>query len=220
VSRPILFVGNKNYSSWSLRPWLALRWARIDFEERVIPLGGDGYGASAIPEVVAVSPTGRVPVLHVGDLRIPDSLAICEWAAEARPDAALWPKDAGTRALCRAAACEMHSGFGALRRDLGMNIRRRTTQRPWPADTKADLARLTALWRDALAASGGPWLFGARTIADAFFTPVATRFRTYGVELEAPLARYAATLLDDVDFRAWEQAAITEPWTIGTADAL
>ena len=128
MAAPLLHIGNKNYSSWSLRPWLALKWGDIAFEERVIPLGGEGYGKSRIPAVLAISPSGRVPSLHVDGIVVNDSLAICEWAAERAPG--LWPKEAGTRALARSAAAEMHSGFPALRRDLSMNIRRRMRHAP------------------------------------------------------------------------------------------
>src|SRR5687768_6469396 len=118
----VLFVGNRNYSSWSLRPWLVLRWAGIDFETKAVRLGGLGYLKRQVPEVLTVSPTGTVPVLHLGEEIIPDSLAISEWAAEQNP--ALWPKDAVARAHARAAVCEMHSCFAALRAQLPCNIRR------------------------------------------------------------------------------------------------
>jgi len=218
----LLYLGNKNYSSWSLRPWLVLTWAGIPFEERVIPLGGPGYGKSQIPEVLAVSPTGRVPALAVPGLTIADSLAISEWAAEQAPSAHLWPQDAGARAVARSVACEMHSSFGAMRRDLSMNIRRRTTPRAWPEDTRADLARVEELWastRDRFGA-GGPFLFGTRAIADAFYAPVATRLRTYGVPLRPASQAYCEAIFADPAFRAWEAAAIEEPWTIGVTDAL
>lgn len=219
TAAPILYIGNKNYSSWSLRPWLALRWAKIPFEERLIPLGGEGYGRSLIPAVVAVSPSGKVPALQVGDLVIHDSLAICEWAAEQVP--ALWPVDKTVRALARSATCEMHAGFSALRRDFSMNIRRRMDTMPAiPADTQDDLTRLTALFEAALARHGGPWLFGARSIADAFFAPVATRLRTYAAPMPQASAAYVARLLDDAEFKAWETDAIAEPWAIAQTDTL
>ncbi|APR78420.1 Glutathione S-transferase [Minicystis rosea] len=218
----VLYIGNKNYSSWSLRPWLVLTWAGIPFEERVIPLGGPGYGKAQIPEVVAVSPSGRVPALEVDGITIWDSLAIAEWAAEAAPSAHLWPEDPRTRAICRAVTCEMHSSFGAVRRDLSMNIRRRTTPRAWPDDTQADLARIEALWADTREryGAGGPFLFGARTIADAFYAPVATRLRTYGVPMRPASQAYADAIFADPAFRAWEAAAIAEPWTIPQTEAL
>ncbi len=218
--KPTLFIGNKNYSSWSLRPWLALTWGGIDFDEKVIPLGGDGYGSAKKPEILAVSPSGRVPALHVGGTVIWDSLAICEWAAEQNP--ALWPSDAAARAVCRSAAAEMHSGFGALRRDLSMNIRRRAEPRVFAADTSHDITLVVSRWDELLArfAASGPYLFGARSIADAMYAPVCTRFRTYGVKLEGRPRAYADLMLADPAFRAWEQAAIAETWSIPSTDAL
>ena len=210
--RFVLYVGNKNYSSWSMRPWLCLKWAGIDFEERVIALDQPGYGESRIAEVLAVSPTGKVPALHAGDLVLWDSLAIAEWANEYAPDAGLWPANPRSRALARAAACEMHSGFAALRTALPMNIRRRCTARDLPAAATADIARIDALWsrmREQYAADG-PWLFGTRSITDAFFTPVATRFRTYAVALSPAALAYRDTLLGDGAFREWEAAALRE----------
>jgi len=166
MAAPVLFIGNKNYSSWSMRPWLALKWGGIAFEERIIPLGVEGYGQSQIKDVRAISPSGRVPALHVGGVVIHESLAICEWAAEQAPS--LWPADALKRAEARAAASEMHAGFAALRRDMSCNIRRRLKAAPdWPADTRADLAQLFDLWGRLRAAHGGPFLFGERSIADA-----------------------------------------------------
>lgn len=223
---PVLYIGNKNYSSWSLRPWLALKWAGIAFEERLIQLGGQGYGRSQIPEIRAVSPSGRVPALEVAGTVIWDSLAICEWAAENAPSARLWPEDPMVRAICRSVTCEMHSSFGAVRRDLSMNIRRRVTPRDrprdWPEDTRDDLARIEEVWSVTRAryGAGGPFLFGARTIADAFFAPVVTRLRTYGVPLSASSAAYSEAVLSDPSFREWEAAAVAEPWALPATDAL
>jgi len=219
---PLLYIGNKNYSSWSMRPWLALTWAGLDFDERMIRLGGDGYGGGKTPEILAVNGAGRVPVLHVGETVIWDSLAICEWAAEQRPAVHLWPQDATARAVARSAACEMHSGFAALRRDLSMNLKRRTTPRDWPEDTLRDIARVQALWGELRSrfGQGGPFLFGRRSIADAMFAPVATRFRTYGVALDAVSEAYAQTIFADAAFQAWEKAGLAETWTIASTDAL
>ena len=221
MSVPVLAIGNKNYSSWSLRPWLALRWGGIPFEEQLIPLGGEGYGKSRIPAVRAVSPSGRVPALRVGDVVIHESLAICEWAAEQAP--ALWPAHPMVRAVARAVACEMHAGFAAVRRDLSMNIRRRLDREPaWPEDTRDDLARLFDLWSSVRAAHGrgGAFLVGQRSIADAMFAPVATRLRTYRVAPPPAVAGYVAALLDDEHMLAWERDALAEPWTIESAEAL
>jgi len=219
---PVLYIGNKNYSSWSLRPWLALKWAGLAFEERLIQLGGQGYGRSQIPEIRAISPSGRVPALEVDGTVIWDSLAICEWAAENARAARLWPEDPMVRAVCRSVACEMHSSFAAVRRDMSMNVRRRTTPRDWPEDTRDDLARIEDVWTTTRAryGAGGPFLFGARTIADAFFAPVVTRLRTYGVPLSSSSAAYSEAVLADPAFREWESAAVAEPWALAATDAL
>ncbi len=218
---PVLHVGNRNYSSWSLRPWLALRWAGLPFETVVHPLGGPGYGEGRVADIVAVSPSGRVPVLHVDDLVIWDSLAICEWAHEQAPLARLWPSDAAARAVARSAACEMHSGFGALRSAMTCNIRRRAEPRTPSAEVRREIERLQALFDGLRArhASEGPYLFGERGIVDAFYTPVATRFRTYGVRLEGAAQAYVETLLRDDAFLEWEREAVAEPWTMPQFDS-
>jgi glutathione S-transferase len=218
--KPILYVGNRNYSSWSMRPWLALAWAKLDFDTQVIPLGGAGYGERKIPAVLAVSPAGTVPALSVDVQVISDSLAICEWAAELVPS--LWPSDRMARAQARAAVCEMHSSFSALRSTLPCNVRRRAPARVLPEDVARDVARIEALWTGLRERYGtdGPYLLGpTKTIADAFYTPVATRFRTYAVPLSAASQRYVDTLLSDPDFRAWEAEAVREPWTIAQTEA-
>lgn len=216
---PVLFIGNKNYSSWSMRPWLALKWGGISFEERIIPLGGEGYGQSQIKEVRAVSPSGRVPALHVDGVVIYESLAICEWAAEQAPS--LWPADALKRAQARAVASEMHAGFAAMRRDMSCNIRRRLQLAPdWPEDTRADVAQLFELWGRLLAESSGPFLFGQRSIADAMFAPVATRLRTYAVAAPDGAQAYCDAIFADAAFQDWEHAGAAEPWLIEQTEAL
>jgi glutathione S-transferase len=218
--KPILYVGNRNYSSWSLRPWLALCWGKVEVETRVIPLDGPGYSERRVPAVLEVSPTGTVPVLHLGEHVIPDSLAISEWAAEQAPE--LWPSDSTARAQARAAACEMHSSFGALRGALTCNIRRRAAPRVLDREVQRDIDRVVELWgalRSRFGA-GGPYLFGSSPcIADAFFTPVATRFRTYAVSLPPEAQRYTDALLQNPAFREWEAEAEREPWTIASSDA-
>lgn len=221
MATPILHIGNKNYSSWSMRPWLALKWGGIGFEERVIPLGGPGYGKSKIAEILAVSPSGRVPALHVDGAVIYDSLAICEWAYERAPS--LWPQDATRRALARSAAAEMHSGFAALRRDLSMNVRRRLDAPPTLADdVQGDLSRLFELWGDCRIKFGaeGTWLFGARSIADAMYAPVATRLVTYAIAMPADAKAYCETIYADAAFKEWERGAAEEPWSIAETEAL
>lgn len=222
---PTLYVGNLNYSSWSLRPWLCLRWAGIDFDEKLIDLNQPGYGEGLIEDVLAVSPSGRVPALHTsqGDdgLRIHDSLAIAEWAAE-QPGAHLWPDDPAKRALGRTAACEMHSGFAGVRRDLPMNVHRRCQVQPWPDDTSRDIERISQLFIGLRAAYGddGPWLLGERSIADAFYLPVVTRFRTYSVDLPDVAKAYCNTALSDPDFLAVEEAVANQTGKFSFIDDL
>lgn len=212
--KPTLFIGNKNYSSWSLRPWLVLRWAGIAFEEHELQLNAPGYGQGRIAAVRAVSPSGTVPALHVDDLVVWDSLAIAEWAAEQVAPGQLWPADATLRAQARAVTAEMHSGFAAVRRDLPMNIHLRSPAKDWPEDTRRGLERLVELFSHCRAAHAaeGPWLFGQRSIADAFYTPVASRLRSYGVTLPAEAGAYCATLLGDADFMEWEAESLPESW--------
>jgi glutathione S-transferase len=221
MATPVLHIGNKNYSSWSMRPWLALKWGGIPFEEHIILLGGEGYGRSQIREVRAVSPSGRVPALHVGDALIYESLAICEWAAEQTPS--LWPADPLVRAEARAVSSEMHAGFFALRGAMSMNVRRRLeTQPDWSEYVRADLERLYALWGGLRARFGGDgqFLFGARTIADAMFAPVATRLRTYKVDAPDVAQGYCAAIFADPAFQDWERAGEAEPYTIEQTEAL
>jgi glutathione S-transferase len=221
MTTPVLHIGNKNYSSWSMRPWLALKWGGIPFEEHIIPLGGEGYGRSQIKEVRAVSPSGRVPALHIGDTVIYESLAICEWAAEQTPS--LWPSDPLRRAEARAVASEMHAGFFAVRRDMSCNVRRRLDRKiDWPADTRMDLERLFELWGGLRARFGGEgqFLFGSRSIADAMFAPVATRLRTYNVDAPDVAQGYCAAIFADPVFKEWEAAAVAEPWVIQESEEL
>ncbi|MEZ5971675.1 MAG: glutathione S-transferase family protein [Hyphomonadaceae bacterium] len=219
MARPILYVGNKNYSSWSMRPWLALKWGGIAFDEKIIPLGGEGYGRSQIKEVREVSPSGRVPALHVGALVIYESLAICEWAAEQAPS--LWPSDALVRADARAAASEMHAGFAAVREAMSCNIRRRLESEPhWSADVRADLQQLFQLWERVLGRYGGPFLFGQRSIADAMYAPVCTRLRTYHVTIPKFAQTYCDVVFADATFREWERAGEDETWAIEQSEAL
>ncbi len=207
--KPVLYVGNINYSSWSLRPFIALRWAGIDFDMVEVNLDQPGYGEYAIAEILAFNPAGKVPALRVGEIVIADSLAIAEWASET--GRSLYPQDPLERAMVRSVVAEMHSGFAAVRRDLSMNIRRRCRAFGLPADTLRDIARLDALFAGHRQHRDGPFLFGQRTLADAFFTPVATRFRTYGIALSADAQAYCDTLLADAAFLEWEQKVLAQP---------
>ncbi|HMJ14791.1 MAG TPA: glutathione S-transferase [Polyangiaceae bacterium] len=219
--KPVLFVGNRNYSSWSLRPWLVLTWGGIDFETKIVPLGGQGYLKRQVPEVLAISPAGTVPALHLGSEMIPDSLAISEWAAEQIP--ALWPKDSLARAQARAVVCEMHSGFSAVRSQLPCNIRRRAEPRELSQDVALEVERIQAIWttlRQRFGGSGG-YLFGSQpTIADAFFTPLASRFRTYKVGLTPECQSYADRLLTNPAFLDWQRAALDELWSMPQWDSV
>lgn len=220
MSLPILHIGSKNYSSWSLRAWLALAWAQIPFRENLLALLPRGAGVNAA--IAAVSPTAAVPALELPDgAVIWDSLAICEWAAEQRPEALLWPAEPSLRALARCVSCEMHSGFAALRHALPMNLRRRAEPRTLSPEVQAQVERITALWAACqTASSAGPYLFGPRPgVADAFYAPVATRLRTYGVQLPPAAQAYVDLICNDEAFRVWEMAALSDPLRLPETDA-
>jgi glutathione S-transferase len=206
-----IVIGDRTYSSWSLRPWLVLKRSGLAFSERLVTLRGPNPHADIL---AAGSPSGLVPVLKDGDLTLWDSLAISEYLAERAPAAGLWPAEPRARALARAAASEMHSGFASLRGECLMNLAVQEHRAVSPA-TEKDVRRIVALWSDLLAGSGGPFLLGAWSIADAFYTPVATRFRTYGVRLsdfgdQGAAAPYAERLLATPEFLEWERAALAD----------
>ena len=204
-----LYVGSKRYSSWSLRPYLALVQAGAQFECKTILLDQEDTKAS----IAKVSPSARVPVFHDGDLVIWDSLAICEYAHELFPQANLWPADRKQRARARAISAEMHAGFPALRRDMSMDI---CASRPGQGHTPealADARRVQTIWREALAASNGPFLFGTFTIADAMFAPVTTRFTTYGVDLDATCRAYVEAVAAHPAMKQWAANTTKKPQT-------
>jgi glutathione S-transferase len=210
-----LVIGTKMWSTWSLRPWLVAQRSGLEVTETLVPLRFADVTEAAI--LAAGSPSGLVPVLRDGDLVIWDSLAICEYLAELAPEAMLWPKERSRRALARAATAEMHSGFQALRQECPMDLGRTPVTAALSVPTQKDVRRIVALWTTlrTLGAADGPYLLGGWSIADAFFTPVATRMRTYGVRLcdfgdEGVGAAYVETLLTDKDFAAWEAAARLE----------
>lgn len=206
--RPILVIGNKNYSSWSLRPWLLLRKGGVDFAEERIALDQP----DTPDQIARYSGAGRVPVLVDGPLTVWDSLAICEYAIERWPGMPGWPPYPEGRTLARSAVCEMHAGFAALRGELPMNCRsRRRGVVPSPAGT-VDIERIQRLWSQCLAygEDSGPWLFGEFGIVDAMFAPVALRFDTYGVELDETAVAYVATVCSDEAIREWVAAARAE----------
>lgn len=209
-----LYIANKNYSSWSLRPWVLMRTLGIDFEERLSPFGQDTSGQS----FKHFSPSGKVPCLMDGDTVVWDSLAITEYVAERH--AAVWPKDAKTRAWARCAAAEMHSGFSNLRQLCGMSCGMRVQLHETPPALTRDIARIDELWRDGLARFGGPFLAGnAFTAVDAFFAPVAFRVQTYGLQLGETASAYAKRLLELPAMKEWYEAALREPWRDASHDA-
>jgi len=218
MDRPVLVIGNKNYSSWSLRPWLLLRHFGVDFDEVRLALGSPGFAS----QVLQYSPTGKVPALHDGALQLWDSLAICEYANERWLGGRGWPADPAQRALARAAAAEMHSGFTALRTQLPMNSRRQPDGYHWDAAAQADIARIQALWTTLRRqqGAGGDYLFGPFGIVDAMFAPVAVRFDGYGVAVEGAAADYCQRLLALPALREWRQAAALETEGYAATDAL
>lgn len=203
----ILHIANKNYSSWSLRPWVLMRTLGIPFEERLVPFG-EGPGRHGFE---SFSPSAKVPCLHDGATVVWDSLAIMEYLAEACPG--VWPAERVARAWARSAAAEMHSGFSALRSACSMTVGQRVRLRVVDAGLAADVARLDALWCEGLARFGGAFLAGASFSAvDACFAPVAFRVRSYGLSLSSTATGYAECLLALPAMREWERAALAEPW--------
>ncbi len=208
-----IILGNKNYSSWSLRGWLALEASGADFEEVVIPLDQPETKAA----IRAHSPSGRVPALKHGDLTLWDSLAIGEYLAECFPEAGLWPEDPKLRAQARCIAAEMHAGFAALREHLPMDLSRRFPGRGQDAPgVAADILRIVEIWEVCRQSFGrdGDFLFGRFGIVDAFFAPVVGRFVTYGVSLEGATAAYRDAVWSCPAMKKWRAAAEAEPWVI------
>lgn len=202
-----LVIGNKAYSSWSLRPWLLLKQAQIPFEEVRIALYQDDHAA----KIRRYSPAGKVPILIDKGAAIWESLAICEYLAERHADKQLWPSDPAARAFGRAISAEMHAGFSAMRGELVMNVRHVLPRAGIGAAVAVDIARIEAIWNDSLRRYGGPFLLGAFSVADAMFAPVATRFRTYAVALSVSAQRYANTVLALPAMQEWYAAAAVEP---------
>jgi len=201
-----LVIGNKNYSSWSLRPWLAMKMLGLAFEEIHISL----YGPGSKERILAHSPAGRVPILKDGDTVVWDSLAIVEYLAERHPQ--LWPRERAERARARAISAEMHSGFAALREHMSMNVRKRYPGKGRTPEVEKDIARISAIWAEAR----GPFLFGEFTAADAMYAPVVLRFRTYGVE--GANRRYREAVLALPAMREWIEAAEREGEAIPELD--
>ena len=201
----LLVIGNKNYSSWSLRPWIALKKAGVPFEEVQVLLDKP----DTKEKILSYSPAGKVPVLVEDGHSIWDSLAICEWAAEQNPD--LWPAEPMARGLARSISAEMHASFPALRAQMPMNIRAKRRV-PVTPELQKDIDRVVEIWSECRRDHGkaGGWLFGTFSVADAMYAPVATRLRTYQVDLPDTAASYVETLYADPVFREWQAAAETE----------
>jgi glutathione S-transferase len=215
MSKYRLIIGNKNYSSWSLRPWLVMKQAGIEFDELCIPLYQQGESKERIRQV---SPSGKVPALVDGTLTVWDSLAICEYLAERHPG--LWPEDAAARAVARSASAEMHSGFPSLRTHMTMNIRKDYAGKGIGIGVPQEIARIFSIWEDCRArfGAGGPFLCGKFSIVDAMYAPVVMRFRTYAVPVPAGLKSYYEAILALPALQEWVAAAKAEVASIPSED--
>jgi len=207
-----LIIGNKNYSSWSFRPWIAMKVAGIPFEETLISLEAADFKT----RVMQLSGTGKVPVLIDGAVRVWESLAILEYLADRFPDKKLWPNDAAARAHARTAASEMHAGFVPLRRHCPMNMWRPVIKRDLPDDVVENVKRIDELWTDCRTrfGAGGPFLFGAFGAADAMYAPVVSRLHTYGGDVGAVARAYMAAVMALPAWTEWRTAALQEPWVL------
>lgn len=207
-----LYIGNRNYSSWSLRGWLLARLSGLEFLEQMIPL----YTPDTKAQVRAVSPSGMLPCLHHGRVVTWDSLAIAEYLHEHFPQAGIWPRDPVQRADARSISAEMHSGFAELRRAMPMDIRASKPGRSHAPEVQASLQRIEQMWTDCRSrfGAGGEFLFGVWSGADCMYAPVVMRLRSYGVQLNATVQQYAAAVCAQKDVAEWVGAARTEPWFI------
>src|SRR5262245_4589727 len=207
-----LVIGNKNYSSWSFRPWIAMRTAGIAFEEVVIPL----YEPGSKERILQQSPAGKVPILIDGDVRVWESLAILDCLAEKFPQAGLWPADPAARAHARSIAAGMHAGFVPLRRHCPMNMWRPVKARELPSDVADNVRRIDAIWTDCRARFGksGPFLFGAFGAADAMYAPVVSRVHTYGVPVGPVAGAYMQAVMGLPAWEEWRAASLKEPWVL------
>jgi glutathione S-transferase len=210
-----LYIGNKNYSSWSFRPWIALEGCGIAFEEVLIPFDFPAGN----PRIREVSPTGKVPMLVHDGFKVWESLAIIEYVAELFPDAGLWPRDRQARAIARSISMEMLAGFRALRNACPMNIRRPVSRLDLPEGVMDDVARIETIWRDMRARSGGPFLFGAFSGADAMFAPVVNRLEIYDLVSAGDTLDYMAAMKALPAWQKWEKAAREEPWIVPEDEA-
>jgi glutathione S-transferase len=211
-----LIIGNKNYSSWSLRPWVLLKYFGIPFEEVLIPLYEGDYKA----RILKYSPQGKVPVLIHGAVAVWESLAIAHYVADLFPEKNMWPREPSARGLAYAISQEMHAGFVQLRAHMPMNLRGSYPGEGRTPDVEKDMARVTEIWTACRKQfkDDGPFLFGPFTVADAMFAPVVTRFRTYGVSLNGAALDYMKTMSALPAFKEWEEAGIKEPWVIKASE--
>jgi len=207
-----LVIGNKNYSSWSLRPWLAMKYFKIPFKEVLVPL----YEGDYRQKILKYSPAGKVPALVSENVVVWDSLSICEFLAETFPKKNLWPKEKKARAAARSVCAEMHSGFTALRKNCPMDVRAVKAAFNIPADAKKDANRIITIWENCQRQFGknGEFLFGDFTIADAFYAPIVWRFNTYGVKFSGVAKQYFNLMLQLPEMKEWKSAAQKEPWVI------
>ncbi len=207
-----LIIGNKNYSSWSFRPWIAMKVANIAFEEEVISLDASDFKA----RVGRISGTGKVPALADGEIHVWESLAILEYLGEKHPTARLWPMEPPARAHARAIAAEIHAGFVPLRRLLPMNMWRPVKRRELTPEAHANVRRIDAIWTDCRKryGAGGPFLFGTFGAADAMYAPVVSRFHTYEVEIGATARAYMASVMALPAWAEWREAALRESWVL------
>ena len=210
VRKMELLIGNKNYSSWSLRPWLVLKHFSLDFSEKLLLLNGEGWKEKLIEE----TPAGYVPVLFDGDLTIAETIAIIEYIADKYPEKPIWPDDINKRALARAASAQMHAGFAQLREKAPMNLRKDFPGRLNIGELQADLEKVEKLWGECLSQWGGPFLFGEFCAADAMFAPLATRLKTYSLPMSDIVAQYVQNIHNLPAFIAWRQEALQEPWIV------
>ena len=214
-----LVIGNKNYSSWSFRPWIAMKTLGIPFEEILVPFGAPLGNPEFKQRLAAFTPAGLVPVLIDGETHVWETLAILEYLAETFPDKGLWPKDAKLRAQARTLASEMHAGFGALRNECPMNIRRPVRARDLSAAAKANVARIDAMWSDCRARHGGPFLFGRFCATDAMYAPVVARLNTYGIEVGREALGYMEAMMALPAWAEWRAAALQESWIVPEDEA-
>ncbi len=211
----LLYIGNKNYSSWSFRPWVAMKAKGVEFEEDLVPFDDEGGN----PKFKEFSPTGKVPTLVDGDLTIWESLAILEYLHDKYPEKGFWPADAKQRALARSVSNEMHGGFGGLRSECPMNLRREVRAIDVSDNVRKDVERIETLWSDCLVSSGGPFLFGEFSNADAMFAPVVNRLEIYDLSDHNAVLSYRDAMKSHPAWIEWETEALKETWIVPADEA-